>query len=153
MNPGPPPVPPPLVAVAIGAIMWGAGFFVPIIEIPDTLRIAAVMAIGLIAVAFDLAALFAFRRARTSFDPLRPAKASTLVVSGVYRVTRNPMYLGLLLLLLAWTVHLSSAWLLFGPLVFVLYMNRFQIAAEERALSTLFPEEYAAYRRRVRRWI
>jgi protein-S-isoprenylcysteine O-methyltransferase Ste14 len=147
------PIPPPLVAVIIGAAMWGARSFVPLMEIPETLRIAVATTIALIAVAFDLAALFAFRRARTSFDPLRPAKASTLVVSGVYRITRNPMYLGLLLLLLAWTVHLSSVWLLFGPLMFILYMNRFQIPAEERALSALFPEEYAAYRRRVRRWL
>lgn len=146
-------IPPPLVAVIIGAAMWGARSLVPLIEIPDTLRIAAATVIGLLAVAVDLAALFAFRRARTSIDPLRPAKASTLLVSGIYRVTRNPMYLGLLLLLLAWTVYLSSVWLLLGPLVFILYMNRFQIAAEEQALSALFPEEYAAYRRRVRRWL
>lgn len=146
-------IPPPLVAVIIGAAMWGARSFVSLINVPETARIAAAAVIALVAVAFDLAALFAFRRARTSIDPLRPAKASTLVVSGVYRVTRNPMYLGLLLLLLAWTVYLSSVWLLAGPLVFVVYMNRFQIAAEERTLSALFPEEYAAYRRRVRRWL
>ena len=73
--------------------------------------------------------------------------------SGVYRITRNPMYLGLLLILIAWAVFLSSAWLLLGPLTFVLYMNRFQIGPEERALSAMFGNSYAEYKARVRRWL
>jgi protein-S-isoprenylcysteine O-methyltransferase Ste14 len=76
-----------------------------------------------------------------------------LVSSGVYRFTRNPMYLGLLLTLLAWAVFLSNpVALLFVP-VFVLYMNRYQIHPEERVLSSLFGTEYSAYKERVRRWL
>ncbi len=84
---------------------------------------------------------------------MKPEAASTLVCSGVYRVTRNPMYLGLLLVLTGWAVHLSCAWTLIGPLAFKLYIDRFQIAPEERALSGKFGADYSAYATRVRRWL
>jgi protein-S-isoprenylcysteine O-methyltransferase Ste14 len=148
-----PLIPPPLVAALIGALMWWAKPLLPLVDLPDAWRVASAAAIAGLAVCFDIAALIAFRRARTSVDPTRPARASALVVTGIYRVTRNPMYVGLLLLLVSWMVWLDSLWLIAGPLLFMIYMNRVQIAAEERALSALFPEEYAAYRRRVRRWL
>jgi len=150
---GKPFVPPPVIAVMIGVLMWWAQSFVPVVEVPAAPRIAVATAIALVALVFDLAGLYAFRRARTSINPLHPARASALVVTGIYRVTRNPMYVGLLLLLVAWAVYLSSLWLLAGPLVFILYMNRFQIGVEERVLFERFPEEYAAYCSRVRRWL
>ncbi|HEV8366930.1 MAG TPA: isoprenylcysteine carboxylmethyltransferase family protein, partial [Pyrinomonadaceae bacterium] len=75
------------------------------------------------------------------------------VSTGVYRFTRNPMYLGLLLTLLGWAAFLSNpASLLFVP-IFVLYINRFQIKPEEQVLSSLFGAEYMAYKSRVRRWL
>jgi protein-S-isoprenylcysteine O-methyltransferase Ste14 len=78
---------------------------------------------------------------------------SSLVTGGVFRVTRNPMYLSLLLYLLAWCVYLSS-WpaFVFLPL-FVLYITQFQIKPEERTLSTLFGAQYSSYMERVRRWL
>jgi protein-S-isoprenylcysteine O-methyltransferase Ste14 len=63
------------------------------------------------------------------------------------------MYVGLLLVLIAWAAYLTSAWALLGPLGFVLYISRFQIAPEERVLSTLFGAEYTAYQSKVRRWL
>lgn len=100
-----------------------------------------------------LAAFFAFWRAHTTINPLRPERASTLVTSGIYRYTRNPMYLSLLLLLLSYASHLWSWAALAGPLAFVLYVNRFQIVPEERVLKLKFGSEYAEYQRRVRRWL
>jgi protein-S-isoprenylcysteine O-methyltransferase Ste14 len=94
-----------------------------------------------------------FRRARTTLNPLIPEKSSALVVSGVYRWTRNPIYLGMLLTLLCWATYLAN-WVSFAFLpVFVIYMNHFQIAPEERALASRFGQEFAAYRSKVRRWI
>ncbi len=84
---------------------------------------------------------------------MKPEAASSLVVTGIYKVTRNPMYVGLSFLLLAWAVFLWSAWALLGPLVFLAYIFRFQIAPEERALATLFGADYSAYKARVRRWL
>ncbi len=83
---------------------------------------------------------------------MKPESTSSLVTSGIYKCTRNPMYVGLLFVLVAWAVFLSSAWLLVGPLIFVLYMNRFQIAPEERMLSQMFGTTYSTYKGTVRRW-
>ena len=104
-------------------------------------------------VSFDLLGLIAFLRMKTTINPLQPGKASALVTGGVYRITRNPMYVGMALLLTAWAVHLAALWPLLGPVFFVLYINRFQIAPEERVLKELFGEEYVAYTARVRRWL
>lgn len=97
--------------------------------------------------------VLAFRRAGTTVNPLNPERSAALVRSGVYRLTRNPMYLGFLMLLIAWGVFLSNAIaFLFVP-AFVVYLNRFQIEPEERALTSRFGQEFAAYNTRVRRWL
>jgi protein-S-isoprenylcysteine O-methyltransferase Ste14 len=75
------------------------------------------------------------------------------VCSGAYRFTRNPMYLGLLLVLFGWAAALSSALTLAGPVIFAEYISRFQIKPEERALAALFGSQYEQYKRRVRRWL
>lgn len=94
-----------------------------------------------------------FVRARTTVDPTKPGTASSLVSGGIYRVTRNPMYLGMLLMLLALLIR-AGDWLALIPLIgFVLWMNRFQIRPEERALTEVFGAEYTAYCERARRWI
>jgi protein-S-isoprenylcysteine O-methyltransferase Ste14 len=103
--------------------------------------------------AFALAGVLAFRRANTTVNPTKPEATSTIIASGVYGVSRNPMYVGLLFVLTGWAFFLSHALnFLFLP-AFVAYMNRFQIAPEERALSALFGREYAIYMRSVRRWL
>src|SRR6185312_11178713 len=95
----------------------------------------------------------AFRKAKTTKNPMKPQAASSLVTAGVYQRTRNPMYLGLLLVLLGLALYLWSAWSLLGPIFFVMYISRFQIEPEERALATLFGSEYSAYKAKVRRWL
>jgi protein-S-isoprenylcysteine O-methyltransferase Ste14 len=103
-------------------------------------------------IAIALAALFEFLRAKTTVNPLSPEAASAIVTSGIYRYSRNPMYVGLLLALLGWSVWLSHL-LPFALLpFFILYINRFQIEPEERALSVKFGGLYRDYRRSVRRW-
>lgn len=92
-----------------------------------------------------------FRAARTAIIPIFPA--SRIVTSGPYRVTRNPMYLGLALLYAGAAILVNSWWpLAFLPLVLVV-IDRAIIAREERYLRGAFPAEYAAYCARVRRWI
>ncbi|HNC24962.1 MAG TPA: isoprenylcysteine carboxylmethyltransferase family protein [Opitutaceae bacterium] len=97
--------------------------------------------------------VISFRRARTTVNPLQPENVSALVVTGIYRVTRNPMYLGLLWIQLGWSVWLGNPVTLVSPVLFVAYMNRFQIHPEERALSARFGPAFAAYQSRVRRWL
>lgn len=146
-------VPPPVIALIIGTAMWGASPFVPSLEVPSIVRVASAMVTAIVGFGFDIAGIVSFRRARTTINPMKPETTSSLVSSGVYRITRNPMYLGVLFILLAWAVFLSSAWLLLGPLAFVLYMNRFQIGPEEKALLARFGSSYAEYMARVHRWI
>ena len=131
-----------LVAVQIPTLV----FAVPGREIITTLLVAAGVVIA-------VAGIVAFQRAATTVNPTRPEGASSLVDTGIYRITRNPMYLGMLLMLLGWAVwlaHLASFLLL--PL-FVAYMNRFQIKPEERALRAKFGESFDVYSRTVRRWV
>lgn len=113
-----------------------------------------------IAVALVLGGMFlgvlgvvSFQRAHTTVDPRHPQKMTALVTSGVYRATRNPMYLGMLLTLAGWALWLGHLLPLFFLPPFVLFLNRWQIAPEERALERAFGAEYTLYRARARRWI
>lgn len=94
-----------------------------------------------------------FRRAKTTVNPLKPQSSSSLVTWGIYAITRNPMYLGGLVILTGCAVFLSNALAFLLLPAYILYINRFQIAPEERALTSLFGQEFAAYRSRVRRWL
>lgn len=125
----------------------------PQLAIASGPRYAAVAILVLAGVAFDLLGLVAFRASRTTINPLKPERASALVTGGVYRLTRNPMYVGMGLLLLALAVYLSALLPFAGPVLFVLYITRFQIQPEERVLSGIFGEAYSTYAARVRRWL
>jgi protein-S-isoprenylcysteine O-methyltransferase Ste14 len=146
-------IPPPVVAILTCAVMWGVSLVLPLLEMPLLVRAVAAFAIASVGGVFSLAGGIRFRRAKTTVNPMKPDRASSLVTSGVYRITRNPMYLGLFLVVLAWAVFLAAPWVLLGPLAFLLYISRFQITPEERALQTLFGTEYTAYQSRVRRWL
>jgi protein-S-isoprenylcysteine O-methyltransferase Ste14 len=146
-------VPPPLVALLLAAGMAWASIFGPGEVLSDAWRHAATLLLAVVGIGFDVLGLLAFRASRTTVNPLRPRKATALVTGGVYRVTRNPMYLGLALLLLAWAVHLSAIWPFIGVPLYVLYINRFQIEPEERAMREKFEAEFADYAKRVRRWL
>ncbi|MDH1011872.1 isoprenylcysteine carboxylmethyltransferase family protein [Pseudomonas nicosulfuronedens] len=142
-------IPPPLVAIITGLLMWLA--VRPITEPGSRLWLALLVALAGVAVC--LAGVASFRRARTTVNPLKPESASSLVVVGIYRHTRNPMYLGFAIVLLGWCVFLGSALAVLGVAVFVLYIGRFQIRPEERALRDLFGAEFDAFCGRVRRWV
>lgn len=146
-------IPPPLVALVIGAAMWLVAGVGPTLELPFAVRLVAFVAIALCGGGVALAGRNEFKRARTTLNPLRPDKASALVTSGIYRFTRNPMYVGLALVVAGWAAFLCSALALLGPPGFVLYITRFQIVPEERILSDRFGAAYAAYRARVGRWL
>lgn len=146
-------IPPPVVALLLASAMWGIALLTPPIQVPGAYRLAAAVAIALLGAGFDLAAVITFLRRHTTVNPMKPQNTSVLVCSGVYRLTRNPMYAGLLCFLVAWAVYLSSAWALLGPVAFVLYINRFQIRPEENVLLIKYGARYSAYKSRVRRWL
>jgi protein-S-isoprenylcysteine O-methyltransferase Ste14 len=146
-------VPPPLVAAACAGAMWVLAVYTPPVEIPRTLRIAAASVAFAAGLSVMLAGVVSFRRAATTVNPMKPETATALVTGGVYRYTRNPMYLGMLVILLAWAVWLASPPALVGVPVFWWYIGRFQIRPEERALATLFGNSFGDYTSRVRRWL
>jgi len=146
-------IPPPLIALFLAILMWFTPALPGSAAIPSSLRIGLALALFGLGLGIAVSGVVAFRRARTTLNPTKASSASALVKSGVFRFTRNPMYLGLLLELFAWTVFLSNPMtLLFLP-VYVLYINRFQIVPEERVLTSLFGTEYSAYKKSVRRWL
>jgi protein-S-isoprenylcysteine O-methyltransferase Ste14 len=136
-----------------GALMWALDRWLPLahwIGYPWTRLGGLPVAAGVAVIA---AALIEFRRAETSVNPVDLSKTSRLVTDGVFRLTRNPMYLGLSLLLTGWALWLGSAspWLV--PPLFVILITMLQIIPEEQFLGRLFAEQYFAYQRRVARWI
>lgn len=146
-------IPPVIVLLLAGFAMWLLARLAPG---PDgLLRLRAALALALLAVgvAVALAGVREFRQASTTVNPMQPSGASAMVRSGIYGRSRNPMYLGMLLVLCGWAAWLASPLALLGLPAFVAYLNRYQILPEERVLAALFSEEFADYRRSVRRWL
>jgi protein-S-isoprenylcysteine O-methyltransferase Ste14 len=145
-------VPPPIVALLIGTVMWAVARLSPLPG-GSPLRVAVSWGLSGLGVLVVLLGMWAFRRAKTTINPVNIGAASSIVTTGVYRYTRNPMYVGLTLMLLGWAVHITVPFVLVGPVVFTLFITRFQIIPEERVLTAKFGGEYRKYQERVRRWL
>lgn len=146
-------IPPPVVGLLVATVMWAAADAGPRFTPAPQVKYAVVALLVAAGAAFDLLGLIAFRKSRTTINPLRPERTSALVTDGIYRITRNPMYVGMVLFLLAWAVCLSALLPFAGAPVFMLYITRFQIRPEERALRGIFGDEFLNYAARVRRWL
>lgn len=142
-------LPPPLLAAGIAGLMVWWAWPGPAIGWRDVL--AAGLALAAAGLGFP--AFAAFRRAGTTINPVDVAAASRLVTGGVYRISRNPMYLSLALLLGALALHLADPVAWAGPVIFVAWITRFQIIPEERAMAARFGQDYARYRAGTRRWV
>ena len=146
-------IPPPAVAALVAVGMWSVAGFGPQLTITPAVTNAAVAVLVVTGLAFAALGILAFRASRTTVDPLHPERASALVTGGIYRITRNPMYVGMAFVLLAWAVYLHAVLPFVGIGVFVFYITRFQIQPEEGVLSRRFPGMYAAFCERTWRWI
>ncbi len=144
---------PPVVAMLFAAAGWLGSRLAFGGELVLPYRKVLVVMLVLAGLVVAMSGLLAFVRARTTVNPKAPERSSAVVSSGIYRYTRNPMYLGFVFLLTAWAVYLGHLvpWLLI-PL-FMVFLTRLQIRPEERALTKLFGDEYREYRQRVRRWL
>jgi protein-S-isoprenylcysteine O-methyltransferase Ste14 len=146
-------VPPAAVALIIAALMWFVSWVAPALRLVFPGRDLLAMILAGAGVVIAILGVASFRRARTTVHPMKPEASSSLVRSGAYALSRNPMYLGLLLILIGWAIFLSNILAFLVLPVFIFYMNRFQIEPEERALDRRFGEEFVAYKSRVRRWL
>ncbi|BFU91632.1 MAG: hypothetical protein NTAFB01_28190 [Nitrospira sp.] len=145
-------VPPLALVFLFGALMWLVSAYSTFtIALPGRSAFALILYTG--GSAIVLVGILTFRLMKTTVNPLTPEATTTMVTSGIYRLTRNPMYMGFLLILAGWAINLSHL-LAFAFLpLFVWYMNRFQILPEERALASKFSEPFTRYKRSVRRWL
>jgi protein-S-isoprenylcysteine O-methyltransferase Ste14 len=146
-------IPPVAQFLAVVAAMWAVAKYLPALSLEIPARRIFILLFFCLGGGVAIPGITAFRAAGTTVDPRCPEEASRLVVAGVYRYSRNPMYLGLLCLLMAWALYLSNLVAFAGLPVFVLGMNSLQIRSEEAALEERFGDDYSAYRQRVRRWI
>lgn len=146
-------IPPPVVALVVGLLMWALSSQSPAVAAESPIRLIASLSAVILGVVFCLSGVISFKRARTTVNPLKPETASSLVTSGVYQISRNPMYVGFALLLVAWTIYLASPWAFLGVAAFVIYITCFQIIPEERAMTNLFGAEFISYQAKVRRWL
>jgi protein-S-isoprenylcysteine O-methyltransferase Ste14 len=146
-------IPPVLITSLFALVMWLVSRLTPAIPISPALKIIFLLVFASLGAYVGLAAVAAFRKANTTVNPLTPESISSLVVSGIFRRTRNPMYLALLLALTGWGLYLANLLSLLLTIGFIFYMNRFQIQPEERALEEIFGSEFNDYKKQVRRWI
>jgi protein-S-isoprenylcysteine O-methyltransferase Ste14 len=146
-------IPPLLLLLILAGAMLAVTYAAPALSFRVPGRPLAALALAGLGAASAAVGVIAFRRRQTTVNPLTPGASSAIVSGGIYRVSRNPMYLGFLLVLAGWAVYLANAGAaLFLP-AFVAYLTRYQIEPEERALLAKFGSEYAQYMSRVRRWL
>ena len=147
-------IPPPIVGLLFALIIWLISTLTAPVSIFNQQQ-GLVAAVILFAVGFGFAisGAISFRVAKTTVNPLQPETASSLVTSGVFKYSRNPMYVGLAIILLAWTTYLAAPLGLLAVVGFIAYIQRFQIVPEERALVVLFGNEFERYQSKVRRWL
>jgi len=145
---------PPLVVLGVSALlMWLTAAALPTFALDFAARPIIALALAFAGVLISVSGVIVFRLAGTTVNPTKPGSTSSLVRNGPYRVTRNPMYLGFALMLIGWGLFLSNVLALCFLAVFGIYIDRFQIAPEEAALTARFGREFIAYKARVRRWL
>lgn len=144
---------PPIVLLTAAALDVVLGLLDPTPELPITVRIATAGVLLALALAIFARALSTLHAAQTTANPYAPQRTTALVTHGIFAVTRNPMYLGMVVALLAIAAAFGSPLALVSVVLFTGYIDRWQIRPEERALLQAFGPEFAEYCRRTRRWI
>ncbi len=145
---------PPALQVAIFAIlMWVIKKLTVITHFEFEQQKTISWIIFSIGILIGIIAIYTFRKARTTVDPLHPAKASKLVIVSIYKISRNPMYLGMLFILFAFVIRLGNLFTFPVLILYIWYITTFQIKPEEKVLAKLFGDDYSSYCKRVRRWI
>ena len=144
-------IPPPIVTATFGLIIYFSKSFTPVYSFENSNMISVIFL--LFGLGIFSTAVQSFKKHKTTINPLSPDKASSLVNSGIFSYSRNPMYLGMLLILLAVSFKFNISGGLFISFLFKIYITRFQIIPEEKAMAKLFGEEFITYKNQTRRWI
>tara|TARA_X000000950_G_scaffold153690_2_gene188730 strand:- start:4662 stop:5108 length:447 start_codon:yes stop_codon:yes gene_type:complete len=144
-------IPPPILALVMIVLIYLSSFFIESTKFNYQGSLSVLVLILGLACAIPSFKLFA--RYKTTISPLKPSDATALVTEGMYRYSRNPMYLGLLLLTIASTIWFGTWFGIIVNILFIFLINFLQIIPEEEALLEIFGEEYEEYKKNVRRWI
>lgn len=144
-------IPPVLIVFITGILMWLISLVTLHLSFPGYYFLSALLVVlgGVV----GILGITSFQRAKTTLNPMNPSASSSLVTTGIYSLTRNPMYVGLLFVLLGWAVFLAAPFSLIFVLGFMLYLTRYQIIPEERTMKQLFERDYDDYQHKVRRWL
>ncbi|MDF1780164.1 MAG: isoprenylcysteine carboxylmethyltransferase family protein [Alcanivoracaceae bacterium] len=146
-------IPPLLLTVMLGLVILTSSMVFPRLYPFTFFVLAATVLLTVMGILFAVLGVISFRKRGTTVNPIKLDQATALVASGVYRVSRNPMYVGFLLVLTALTVYSGNILSMILVVLFFLYMNFVQIASEESALARLFGLAYNEYKTKVRRWL
>src|SRR5688572_19026060 len=146
-------IPPVALVIFAAVLIWLGAVYFPQFNFQFPFQSILGWMIGILGFIGSTLGFVEFRRAKTTVNPTNPGSSSSLVKAGIYRHTRNPMYLGFLLMLAAWATLMGNVISFLALPAFAFYLNRFQIKPEERALASIFGDEFRAYRTEVRRWI
>ena len=144
---------PPLQLIIAGLLMLLIANILPYCNVNLAYKNITATLLGFIAVSLSIFAIVHFKRHKTTIHPHQPEKTSTIVNTGIYARSRNPMYLALILILLAFAIFLANIATLIIIPCFIAYITQFQIKPEERILTQLFGQEYLTYTQKVRRWL
>ncbi|MFK8014353.1 MAG: isoprenylcysteine carboxylmethyltransferase family protein [Gammaproteobacteria bacterium] len=148
-----PKVPPPLIGIAIAVAMWVVAQLAPVPSLVLPFRGVVAGLFAGFGFFIDAVSVLAFFSARTTINPLAPQRTERLVTVGMFRYSRNPMYLGMLLMLCGWALWLAQPLNVVFPALFVWIINRSQIRPEELVLAEKFGDDYQQYCQAVRRWV
>jgi|TARA_Y100001963_G_scaffold81348_1_gene112781 protein-S-isoprenylcysteine O-methyltransferase Ste14 len=146
-------VPPVALVLIIALMMWGTAELFTSFSFSFFAASFVALLIAFSGVVFALLGVYQFRKQGTTVDPRIPEQSASLVTSGVYQFSRNPMYVGMLLMLVGWGIYLGNIASFIMLPIFILYMNRFQIMPEETFMAEKFGLAYQQYKKSVRRWL
>lgn len=144
-------IPPPLVVLILVISTFFSSKKIDLIQIPFQSIISIfILSIGILIL---LNPVLKFKKSKTTINPIKFKKVNKLVTSGIYKYSRNPMYLGLLIIVISSSIFYLNIYSILTPLFFYLWINRFQIKREEVFLTKKFGEDYLSYKKKTRRWI
>lgn len=144
-------IPPPLVTIFFGCcIYFSKDFF-----LTENTQALTLLSYVLFLLGFGIlfSAARSFKKHKTTINPIKIETASSLVVSGIFSYSRNPMYLGMALILLGLSLKFNLIGGLIFTALFILFITNFQIKPEEKAMQKIFGEEFLSYKNKVRRWL
>jgi protein-S-isoprenylcysteine O-methyltransferase Ste14 len=146
-------IPPLMITIIFAVFMYLTSLYLNFFSLALSFNVEMLLIFFILGVTFALAGVISFKKHQTTVNPMNTENVSTLVKSGVYRYTRNPMYVGMLMVLLGYCLYLNNPINLLLIALFVWYMSKFQIKPEEVFLTSVFGNEYVIYKESVRQWL